>query len=99
MTVVQGVVEQSSKQRTQQETQNIVIWSGKGGSGKTTVAQNIAWWLASTGRVVTLVDTDSYANSSNFINMLAIPAAQQYTLSHVIQHDKPLLDVMYQVRR
>src|SRR5258708_1847594 len=93
------VFEEVADQLNNHQTRNIIIWSGKGGSGKTTVAQNLAWWLATTGRKVGLVDTDSYANSSNFINMLAIPPAQQYTLSHVIQQDKSLLDVMYQVRR
>lgn len=86
-------------QLNNRQTKNIIVWSGKGGSGKTTVSQNIAWWLASTGRVVGLVDTDSYANSSNFINMLTIPPAEQHTLSHVIQQNKSLLDVMYQVRK
>ena len=77
----------------------ILIYSGKGGSGKTTLGQNLAWWLASLGRTVVLVDTDSRAMSSNFINMFAIPERERYTLSHVIQDEVPLLQSMYQVRR
>jgi cellulose biosynthesis protein BcsQ len=83
-----------------QQTENIVVHSGKGGSGKTTTAQNLATWLAAAGRKVALVDVDSYANSSNFINTVEWPSTRPlYTLSHVIQQKKPLLDVMYQVRR
>jgi MinD superfamily P-loop ATPase len=36
----------------------ITIASGKGGTGKTTVAVNLAWTLAQAGRTVTLLDCD-----------------------------------------
>ena len=93
MNVIQSVAQNVNAPR------NIIIWSGKGGSGKTTAGQNLATWLAAAGRKVVLVDTDSYANSSNFINMLALPPTRRYTLSHVVQQDKPLLEAMYQVRQ
>lgn len=81
-------------------TRNLIIFSGKGGVGKTTLAENIAWWLAATGRIVGLVDRDSHPTASNFIDLLAIPPGEpRYTLSDVIQHNKPLLDAMYQVRQ
>jgi len=90
---------QESAEQIGSTTVNIVIWSGKGGSGKTTVSQNVATWLVAAGCKVALVDTDGYANSSNFINMLSIPEGQRYTLSDVIQHGLPLLNAMYQVRK
>jgi cellulose biosynthesis protein BcsQ len=85
-------------QQSKKRTRKIVIWSGKGGSGKTTTAQNLAFWLAAAGYYVALMDTDSFANSSNFINMFAIPQDRRYTLSHVIQQEKPLLAATYRVR-
>jgi cellulose biosynthesis protein BcsQ len=78
---------------------NIIIWSGKGGVGKTTTGQNIAWWLAAAGRKVALVDTDSHPNSGNFVDQSVIPVDRWFTLTHVIQQEKALLDAMYQVRK
>jgi len=37
---------------------NIAIASGKGGTGKTTIATNLAWILASAGRKVRYLDCD-----------------------------------------
>lgn len=93
MTIFEKVARQINGPR------NIIIWSGKGGSGKTTSGQNIAWWLATAGRKVALVDTDSHPNSGNFVDQSMIPADRWFTLAHVIQQEKALLDAMYQVRK
>lgn len=91
--------QQVARKMNDPQTKNLIIWSGKGGTGKTTFAQNVAYWLAAAGRKVGLADTDSGANSSNYINMLAIPPSERLTLSYVVQQNNSLLDVMYQVRK
>jgi cellulose biosynthesis protein BcsQ len=85
--------------RRTNEPRNIIIWSGKGGSGKTTTGQNVAWWLATAGYQVALVDTDSHPNSGNFVDQNLIPPESWFTLTDVIQREKTLLDAIYQVRK
>ena len=45
----------------------IVVLNSKGGSGKTTVALNLAGYLASTGRKVALVDMDRQGSSMRWL--------------------------------
>ena len=45
----------------------IVLVNPKGGSGKTTIATNIAAYFASQGRAVTLIDHDAQGSSSRWI--------------------------------
>lgn len=45
----------------------VVVLNPKGGSGKTTVAFNLAGYLASTGRKVALVDMDSQGSSTRWL--------------------------------
>jgi len=79
-------------------TRFLAIDSGKGGIGKTTWAQNLAYILAVLGRKVALVDTDKQAMSSNLVDVDAVPEKKWYTLTDVIRSGLPLLDAMYQAR-
>jgi len=45
----------------------IVVLNPKGGSGKTTLASNVAGYLATTGRVVALVDMDRQGSSMRWL--------------------------------
>ena len=46
----------------------IVVLNPKGGSGKTTLAFNLAGYLATTGRKVAIVDMDSQGSSTHWLN-------------------------------
>lgn len=46
----------------------IVVLNPKGGSGKTTIAFNLAGYLASTGRSVALVDLDNQGSSTRWLS-------------------------------
>lgn len=80
-------------------TKVLVINSGKGGIGKTTFAQNLAYNLAVLGRNVALVDTDKQAMTSNLVDISVIPQHRRYTLSNVVRDGIPLIEAMYQARR
>lgn len=75
------------------------IYTSKGGIGKSSLAEGIASWLVALGRNVCLVDTDRQANTSNLVNMEAVPANSRKTLTHVVRDGVPLFDAMYQARR
>jgi len=79
-------------------TKFLVVDSGKGGIGKTTFSQNLAYLLASLGRQVALIDTDRQAMSSNLLDVDAIPKEKWHTITDVIRENVPLLDAMYQAR-
>jgi hypothetical protein len=80
------------------EPQVLVVFSGKGGVGKTTTAENLAYFLAALGRFVAIADTDKRAVASNLIDLSAVPPEQRYTLKDVILKDIPLHEAMYQAR-
>jgi len=50
------------------EVRRVVVLNPKGGSGKTTLAFNVAGYLASTGRQVALVDMDRQGSSTRWLN-------------------------------
>jgi chromosome partitioning protein len=50
------------------ELRRIVVLNPKGGSGKTTLAFNVAGYLASTGRQVALVDMDRQGSSTRWLS-------------------------------
>jgi MinD superfamily P-loop ATPase len=64
----------------------ITIASGKGGTGKTTVAVNLAWTLAQSGRTVSLLDCDvEEPNDHLFLN-------PEFTNSEPVTVPKPVLN-------
>lgn len=69
----------------------IAIASGKGGTGKTFCAINIAWELALRGHKVLLADLD--LGTANIATALGI--APQSDLSRVVDGQKELRDVIY----
>jgi chromosome partitioning protein len=61
--------------RGQRMTRKIVVLNPKGGSGKTTVATNLAAYYASAGFATVLVDYDPQASSSRWLRKRATHAA------------------------
>ena len=74
----------------------ITIYNKKGGTGKTSVATNVATSLAAAGYRVGLVDGDEQANAST---LTAPHSYGRPTLTHVVCEGVPLREAMYQVRR
>jgi flagellar biosynthesis protein FlhG len=72
--------------------QVIAVTSGKGGVGKTNVSVNLAAALAQTSRQVMLMDAD--LGLANVDVMLGVHP--KYNLSHVINGDKTLEDIIVQ---
>lgn len=74
----------------------ITVYNKKGGTGKTSVATNIAADLAAVGYRVAMFDGDEQANTST----LTSPHRYGHpTLTHVICDRVPLREAMYQARR
>ncbi|MDD2585239.1 MAG: MinD/ParA family protein [Syntrophomonadaceae bacterium] len=73
-----------------QKTRVIVISSGKGGVGKTTIAVNIAMAISSMGKKVVLMDADM--GLANIDIMLGI--LPKYNLYHMIQGQKNIKDII-----
>jgi ATPases involved in chromosome partitioning len=74
----------------------VTIYNKKGGTGKTSLATNIAANLAAAGYHVGMLDGDEQANTST------LTAPHRYgrpTLTHVVCENIPLRDAMYQARR
>lgn len=90
---------EGAKEGSTPPPQVLVVYSGKGGTAKTTVAENLAYFLTVLGRTVALADTDRRAMASNLIDMSAIPEGERYTLKNVIVDDIPLHRAMYQARK
>jgi len=74
-------------------TRTIVITSGKGGVGKTSLSVSLAIALAEDGKSVTLVDADLGLANINVI-LGIIP---KYNLYHVIKGKKRLKDIIIEV--
>ena len=74
-------------------TRTIVISSGKGGVGKTSLSVSLAIALAEAGKSVTLVDADLGLANINVI-LGIIP---KYNLYHVIKGKKKLKDIIIEV--
>lgn len=74
-------------------TRTIVISSGKGGVGKTSLSVSLAIALAEDGKSVTLVDADLGLANINVI-LGIIP---KYNLYHVIKGKKKLKDIIIEV--
>jgi flagellar biosynthesis protein FlhG len=69
---------------------HITVTSGKGGVGKSTIALNLAYAIAETGKKVLLVDAD--ANLGNLDVMVGV--APTYRLSSVLRHEQDIQDVL-----
>lgn len=78
---------------TPSTTKTIVISSGKGGVGKTSLSVSLAIALAEDGKSVTLVDADLGLANINVI-LGIIP---KYNLYHVIKGKKKLKDIIIEV--
>jgi len=78
---------------TPSTTRTIVISSGKGGVGKTSLSVSLAIALAEDGKSVTLVDADIGLANINVI-LGIIP---KYNLYHVIKGKKKLKDIIIEV--
>ena len=78
---------------TPSTTRTIVISSGKGGVGKTSLSVSLAIALARDGKSVTLVDADLGLANINVI-LGIIP---KYNLYHVIKGKKKLRDIIIEV--
>ncbi|HOP29195.1 MAG TPA: MinD/ParA family protein [Spirochaetota bacterium] len=78
---------------TPSTTRTIVISSGKGGVGKTSLSVSLAIALAEDGKSVTLVDADLGLANINVI-LGIIP---KYNLYHVIKGKKKLKDIIIEV--
>lgn len=71
----------------------LAIASGKGGTGKTFIAVNLAWELATLGHKVVLVDLD--LGTANVTTALGIQT--QSDLAQVIDGSKPICEVEYRL--
>jgi len=71
----------------------IVVLNPKGGSGKTTLAFNIAGYLASTGRSVALVDTDRQSSSMRWLQNRANdrPPVAGISVAHIDETESEVL--------
>ena len=79
----------------------ILITSQKGGVGKSTVAANLAAFVRRLGKSVTLIDFDTHASSSNWLNRAPeIGVSVQHHLLPLEQGGKrPILDARLHLRR
>ncbi|MBU0674044.1 MAG: MinD/ParA family protein [Proteobacteria bacterium] len=68
----------------------ISVTSGKGGVGKTNVSANLAYCLATAGKKILLLDAD--LNLANIDVLLGL--TPRYTIQHVLNGEKSLLDVL-----
>jgi len=73
-----------------EQTRVIAITSGKGGVGKTHIAANVAYYLASMGKKILLLDAD--AGLANIDVVLGI--TPKYNLCHVLNGEKSLADIL-----
>jgi cellulose biosynthesis protein BcsQ len=79
----------------------ILITSQKGGVGKSTVAANLAAFMRRLGKSVTLIDFDSHASSSNWLNhapQIGI-SVQRHMLPFEQAGKRPILDARLQLHR
>jgi len=74
----------------QKKTRVIVISSGKGGVGKSTIALNLSLCIAMQGKKVVLLDADM--GLANIDVMLGL--VPQYNIYHVLQKQKSIYDII-----
>lgn len=75
---------------TSKQTRVIVVASGKGGVGKSTLALNLSLYLCKIGKKVVLMDADmGMANIDIMLGLLP-----KYNIYHMIQNGKRIQDIM-----
>lgn len=70
----------------------IVVLNPKGGSGKTTLAFNLAGYLATTGRAVALIDMDRQGSSTRWLHNRPSELPAIFGISATDLHDDPTGD-------
>ena len=68
----------------------ICFISGKGGTGKTTLACNMAYALVDEGKQVLLFDADFYLSNTETVIGADIPC----TIGHLVRDDRPIADAL-----
>ncbi len=73
----------------------ISILNFKGGVGKSTLVENLAYWLASHGYRVLVIDLDRQSNAGD---MLLAGVERELSMRHVLMGQAQLVDVIRQAR-
>jgi chromosome partitioning protein len=82
------------KHKPQQKYMRIILFTGKGGVGKTTTAVNLAASLAAAERRVLLIDLDPQGNASSGLGLNRALFAEK-NIYHVLIDELPIREALY----